>query len=302
VLRTLTWIQRLSRWTPASAIAIEHVKFDTLALENPDISGVQYQQGTLLGYEVRQYLLDKWGRKCAYCGKTNVPLEAEHIIPRSRGGSNRVQNLTLACHPCNQAKGSLTAEEFGFPHLQPVNSGLQAAAATNAVRWALVEAAKTTGLPIELGTGGRTKFNRIQQGYPKTHWIDAACTGPSGQVVTLCPTLQFLKITTCPRQSRRMVRPDAFGFPKGKAKACSLVKGFRTGDLAKAVVPTGTKQGCWIGRVAVRATGSFRVGRKDGIAVRFLAKVQNTDGYYYQYSNPRAFLPALKDRVSSTPI
>ena len=302
VRRTGTWIQRLCRWTPATGISIEHVKFDTQALENPDLSGVQYQQGTLLGYEIRQYLLEKWGRKCAYCGKTDVPLEIEHIIPLIRHGSSRIKNLTIACKPCNQDKGSRTAAEYGFPELHADYRNLQAAAVTNSIRWALVQAAQTTGLPVELGSGGRTKFNRIRQGYPKAHWIDAACTGPSGQAVTLGPNLQCLKITACPRQSRRMVRPDAFGFPEGKPKGCSLVNGFRTGDLAKAVVPSGTKQGSWIGRVAVRATGSFRVGRKDGIAVRFLTKVQNTDGYYYQYSTPRAFLPALKDRVSSAPI
>jgi 5-methylcytosine-specific restriction endonuclease McrA len=73
------------------------VKFDTQLMENPDISGIEYQQGELAGYEVREYLLSKWGRKCAYCSKTGLPLQIEHIIPRSRGGSDRVSNLTLAC-------------------------------------------------------------------------------------------------------------------------------------------------------------------------------------------------------------
>jgi hypothetical protein len=44
-------------------------------LENPEISGIAYQQGTLAGYELREYLLEKWGRKCAYCDATNVPLQ-----------------------------------------------------------------------------------------------------------------------------------------------------------------------------------------------------------------------------------
>jgi 5-methylcytosine-specific restriction endonuclease McrA len=65
-------------------------------MQDAEISGVSYQQGELAGYEVREYLLEKWQRRCAYCGKTDVPLEIEHIIPKSRGGSNRVSNLTLA--------------------------------------------------------------------------------------------------------------------------------------------------------------------------------------------------------------
>src|SRR6266511_3813853 len=44
-------------------------------------------------------------------------LEPEHLIPRSRGGSDRITNLTIACRPCNERKDRLTAIEFGFPHL-----------------------------------------------------------------------------------------------------------------------------------------------------------------------------------------
>ncbi|WP_230456247.1 HNH endonuclease [Anoxybacillus flavithermus] len=39
-------------------------------------------------------------------------------FPKSRGGTDRVDNLCLACHDCNQRKGSKTAEEFGYPHIQ----------------------------------------------------------------------------------------------------------------------------------------------------------------------------------------
>ncbi|MHA2500888.1 MAG: RNA-guided endonuclease IscB, partial [Candidatus Hodarchaeales archaeon] len=53
-------------------------------LQNPETRGVEYQQGELAGYEVREYLLHKWQRTCAYCGKTNLPLEIDHIVPKSR--------------------------------------------------------------------------------------------------------------------------------------------------------------------------------------------------------------------------
>ena len=45
-------------------------------------------RASLQGYEVREYVLEKWGRACAYCHATNVPLQIEHIVPKSRGGSN----------------------------------------------------------------------------------------------------------------------------------------------------------------------------------------------------------------------
>ncbi|HIC96633.1 TPA: HNH endonuclease, partial [Candidatus Bipolaricaulota bacterium] len=106
-----TWIRRLRQLCPIVAISLELVKFDTQAMVNPEISGVEYQQGELFGYEVREYLFEKFGRKCAYCGAENIPLQVEHIVPKARGGSNRVSNLTIACKKCNQRKGNQTAEE-----------------------------------------------------------------------------------------------------------------------------------------------------------------------------------------------
>jgi hypothetical protein len=131
---------------------------------------VQYPQGTLLGYEVREYVLEKWGRKCAYCGAEQVPLEVEHIVPRSRGGSNRASNLTLACVPCNQRKGHETAAEFGHPEIQAqARQPLKDVAAINSIRYAIGNALRAFGLPVSFWSGGRTQFNRTQQGYPKDH-------------------------------------------------------------------------------------------------------------------------------------
>ena len=65
---TLTWVNKLIKFVPIGSISQELVKFDLQQLENPEISGIEYQQGLLQGYEVRQYLLEKWQRKCAYCG------------------------------------------------------------------------------------------------------------------------------------------------------------------------------------------------------------------------------------------
>ena len=102
----MSWVGRYRRWCHITEIVVETVRFDTQLLVNPEINGIEYQQGTLYGYEVREYLLEKWGRKCAYCDAQNGPLEIEHIQPKGRRGSDRLSNLTLACHGCNQSKGS----------------------------------------------------------------------------------------------------------------------------------------------------------------------------------------------------
>ena len=50
---TRSWIQRLRRWTPITDLAVERVKFDMQKMQNPEISGIDYQQGALQGYVVR---------------------------------------------------------------------------------------------------------------------------------------------------------------------------------------------------------------------------------------------------------
>ncbi|GAB5492839.1 MAG: hypothetical protein Phog2KO_30540 [Phototrophicaceae bacterium] len=285
----LTWLKRLTHLVPISHLAQELVRFDMQQMQNAEISGVEYQQGELQGYEVREYLLEKWGRTCAYCGANNVPLEVEHIVPKSRGGSNRVSNLSLACTSCNQQKGSQTAQEFGFPKIQAqAKRPLRDAAAVNATRWSLFERLRATGYELEVGTGGRTKFNRRIQNYPKTHWIDAVCVGESGATVFVSDSMQPLLIQAMGRGSRQMCRMDKYGFPRTKPKQFKRVKGFQTGDMVKAVVTSGKKIGTYIGRVAVRASGSFNIKTSSetiqGISHKYCQLTQRGDGYAYSFT------------------
>src|SRR5271170_3414411 len=87
---TLAWVQRLQKRIPLKSITCERVRFDAQKLLHPEINGVEYAQGTLFGYEIREYLLEKWGRRCAYCDRQNIPLQIDHITPKSKGGSNRI--------------------------------------------------------------------------------------------------------------------------------------------------------------------------------------------------------------------
>ena len=83
-------------------------------MEDPDIEGEEYQHGTLFGLEIKEYLMEKFGHTCQYCGgKSGDPvLEWEHMRPKSRGGSDRVKNALLSCSSCNKDKGNRTPEEW----------------------------------------------------------------------------------------------------------------------------------------------------------------------------------------------
>jgi 5-methylcytosine-specific restriction endonuclease McrA len=288
VNQTLNAAAKLRNLLPIAAISTEHVKFDTQLMENPEISGVEYQQGELLGYEIREYLLEKWGRKCAYCGAENVPLEIEHIIPKIRGGSNRLSNLAIACTPCNQKKNSQTAEEFGFPEIQAqARKPLRDAAMMNATRWRLFERLRETGLPVECGTGARTKMQRIKHRLPKTHYYDACCVGASTPDVVSVQARYAALWTATGRGKRQMCQTDKYGFPKAHRANRKVQFGFLTGDIVSADVPAGKYQGTWRGRATCRASGQFdlRDGQKT-IVCRTNHKrcrlIQRGDGWQYE--------------------
>ena len=218
------------RLAPVAAISQELVRFDTQLMQTPDISGVEYQQGTLVGYEVREYLLEKWGRRCASCHAKDVPLHIEHLTPRARGGSNRISNLTLACEPCNVKKGTQTAAEFGHPEVHAqARMPLKDAAAVNASRWALWRRLAALGLPLEAGTGGRTKWNRTQRDLPKAHWLDAACVGASTPELLLFDGVTVLTITAQGHGARQMAHIDGIGFPRTSTSARSSTRAAASG-------------------------------------------------------------------------
>ena len=287
---TMSFINKLQKLLPVTAISMELVRFDLQKMENPEISDVQYQQGELQGYEVREYLLEKWNRTCAYCEAQQVPLEVEHIVPKSKGGSNRLSNLCLACHACNTKKGNQSIEAFleKKPELLQkiilkAKQPLKDAAAVNSTRLELAKQLKASKLPVELSSGGRTKFNRSQLSIPKTHALDAACVGiVNGIEGWNVPTLE---ITCTGRGSYQRTRLNQYGFPRGYLTRRKSIKGFQTGDQVKAVVPQGKKAGVYKGRVAVRASGSFNItteaGTVQGISYKYCELISRNDGYRY---------------------
>lgn len=292
VLTTGTWVKRLRALAPVTHLAQELVKFDMQQMQNPEIDGIEYQQGTLQGYSVREYLLEKFNRTCVYCDAKDTPLNLDHIHPKANGGSNRVSNLALACIPCNQKKGSVDVRDFVKDParlkriIAQAKAPLKDAAAVNVTRWVLFNALKASGLPVETGSGAQTKFNRARLGIIKTHALDAACVGQVGDV--LRPAQSTLQVKCTGRGSHCRTRVDAYGFPRGYLMREKSIKGFRTGDMVVATVTTGKKVGSHTGRVAIRKTGRFNIQTREGviqgIGYKHCKVIARGDGYSYSYS------------------
>lgn len=65
-----------------------------------------------IGSSLVRKLAERDGLKCRYCGDEVGPFEADHVIPRSRGGPDALHNRVIACRDCNQSKGARTPEEW----------------------------------------------------------------------------------------------------------------------------------------------------------------------------------------------
>lgn len=301
-----SWVYRLMKLIPITDISYEFVKFDTQLMQNPEISGIEYQQGTLQGYEVREYLLEKFNRQCAYCEKKDVSLEIEHIHPKSRGGSNRVSNLTIACRECNKEKNNYLLDEWidilnkkksnrnqlvvkNINKLLPqLKKTLKDVAILNATRWKVLNALEATGLKVECGTGALTKMNRINLELPKEHHFDACCVGQSTPDNLIFKTEALLFIKAKGRGSRKRVILNKYGFPRGYYARQKLFFGFMSGDIVKATIPKGKYKGTYEGIVACRKTGSFDIKNMEGqriaqgVNYKYFQLMQHFDGYVYE--------------------
>ncbi|WP_200307199.1 RNA-guided endonuclease IscB [Streptomyces adelaidensis] len=292
---TASIVTRMCRYAPVTEIHVEVTAFDTHSMSaGRTLSGTEYEHGPLAGTNARAHLHEKWGSACAYCDATGVPLNIDHLRPRSRGGSNRISNLVLACIPCNQAKGNRPVDAF-LAHrperltkiLQQVKAPLQDAAAMNATRWRLLEALEALGRPVHDWPGTLTKQNRTTAGLDKTHTLDALCVGAldreGGDAIVRVPG-QVLVAKATGRGSYARTTPDRFGFPRLRRARAKQHFGYVTGDLVRATMPSGKWAGTWTGRISVRARGQHSLATPHGrinVSHWNLRLLQRGDGYSY---------------------
>jgi 5-methylcytosine-specific restriction endonuclease McrA len=195
---TVKAVRFLASLLPVGRVNVEVGSFDTQKMQNPEIMGEEYQQGELYGYLLREYLLNKWRRTCAYCGVKEVPLQVEHIVPRARGGSNRAANLTLACETCNKAKGTQTAAEFGHAQLQgQARAPLRDAAHVSSLKTRVLHDLQVLfgESQVSITYGYETKYKRIQVlKLSKSHANDAVAIACAiGEVVKPLESVHLIR-------------------------------------------------------------------------------------------------------------
>ncbi|WP_433361579.1 RRXRR domain-containing protein [Streptosporangium sp. CA-115845] len=190
------------------------------------------------------------------------------------------------CHPARARRLLAAGRAVVHRHTPFVIRLKDRDAATSAiegVRVGIDPGSKHTGLPVSTASGGRTKWNRSRTGAAKSHTLDALHVGHLGGVTAWPSAVLVVKATG--RGSYARTRTDRYGFPRLRLPRTKRVKGFATGDLVRAVVPSGKKAGVHLGRVAIRSTGSFNITTRHGlvqsIGHRHVRLLQRADGYGY---------------------
>lgn len=155
---------------PISRIIIEVAQFDTQKINNPNISGNEYQKGDQLGFwNVREYVLARDGHKCQHCkGKSKDHILNVHHIESRKTGGNSPSNLITLCETCHKEyhKGNIDLK---------VKRGksLRDAAVMGIMKWKLYDELKSKYDNVSMTFGYITKYNRIKYGIEKSHTSDA---------------------------------------------------------------------------------------------------------------------------------
>jgi len=297
-------IYKLSQTLPISKIVVEIASFDTQKMANALIEGVEYQHGTLFGYEVKQYLLTVHKHKCAYCGGLSGDniLQVEHIHPKTKGGTEKVSNLTISCRVCNVAKGSLTLDQWekilraspseinekrlkSIPAIKRQNKlkkGFQYSALTQSYKNYLLDELRKD-FAVEVTFGATTKYNRNQLKLPKSQINDALVIALEGKSVKM-PRWYILEKQVKKRYPHDYISPPKKGEPIVRYKRQPEMFGFRLWDKVECSHP---KLGNVIGYVqGRRSSGSFAIASLDGelliggISYKKLTLLKRADSNY----------------------
>ncbi len=102
---TFMWIDKFCNLLPSPILHIEVGKFDIQKMMNPDIKNKEYQNGRCAGYyDVRYFVFARDNYTCQVCKKLNKILHTHHLVYKSKGGSDRADNLITVCTDCHSSE------------------------------------------------------------------------------------------------------------------------------------------------------------------------------------------------------
>ena len=208
----LNLVKKIKRYLPISDVAFEVNRFAFVRMEKPEASGIDFQNGPLKGFhDVKAAITGQQHGKCLMC-KHDID-HYHHIIPRSKHGSDTIQNLAGLCRKCHER--THTDPKFKA-RVETKKSGLlKKYGALSALNQAIPFICK--GLLEVYGkehtcfcTGKETSLIRSGLGFEKTkdcqmHEVDAYCIGLSA-LGAVHPNVPKFEHTYIMKQFRRQDR------------------------------------------------------------------------------------------------
>ena len=224
----LTVVEKIHKFLPITNIVVETASFDIQKINNPSISGSEYQQGEQLDFfNVREYVLFRDNHICQHCkGKSkDKVLNVHHIESRKTGGDSP-NNLITLCETCHKA---YHRGEFKLNVKR--GKSFRDSAFMGIMRWSFYDRLKNIYPNVSMTFGYITKNTRITNNLPKEHYVDARCI--SGNPVAKPLGYYFYqKKVRC--QNRQIHKANFLkGGKKKLNQAPFLVKGFRLFDLVE---------------------------------------------------------------------
>lgn len=250
-----TTVKNVMKILPVSKVIVETASFDIQKIKNPEMSGVEYQQGDQIDFwNAREYVLWRDGHKCQCCkGKSKDKILNVHHIESRKTGGDAPNNLVTLCEYCHTQyhKGNIE-----LPKTIKRGASYRDAAFMGIMRWAFYNRLKDMlDIPVSMTYGYITKNTRIQNELPKEHRIDALCISGRPQAERLaCYYLQ--KKVRCHNRQLHKAAISKGGYRKNN-QAPKYVFGYQLFDKVQL---HGNE--CFVfGR---RTSGSFDVRRIDG--------------------------------------
>lgn len=279
-------IEEVHKILPITNIIVEVASFDIQKIKNPDIEGIEYQNGEQLNsYNIREYVLFRDNHTCQCCkGKSkDRVLEVHHIESRKTGG-NAPSNLITLCKTCHKKyhKGEIILK-------QKRGAKYDDASFMGIMRWDLYNKLKETYPNVSITYGYITKSNRIKHGLAKEHYNDAYCISQNFKANPLDTTIYQKKVRCHNRQIHKA------NFLKSGIKKLNqapyIVKDFRLFDKVRY-----QDEDCFIfGR---RSSGYFDIRKLDGTIIHRSASYKKSEllearKSYLKEERSRQFLPLI---------
>ena len=268
---------------PINKTIIEIAQFDLQKIKNPDISGVEYQQGEQLGSpNVREYVIARDRHLCQCCkGKSKDPILNVHHIETRKTGGNAPNNLITLCKTCHDAyhdnelqleyKRGISFRNTAFMNI--LQKALQP-------RKIIHRLASNEFSNVHFTYGYITKDVRIKNKIEKTHCADAFCIAGNIKAKRL-PWLYMVQMQRRHNRSLHIAKPAKGGgrrpniaphwIPKTKLQQYDVVEW----NGYKAFISGSTNGRLYLKDIQGRYVATYDSGAKQAInskQVRFIRR------------------------------